>query len=507
MRANERNALSDILLHNKLLTPAAFNTANKNAALFNQSLFSYLTQHRLIPPEDFAIGCATYFNNQAKSIFYEEILFEKLPLTIQQKTLIFPICIEKSHYTFAVCNPLDRDIALNLSFQLKGTVTLQWLRYDFATQYHNHYMSRVIYQSQQVKEIADYILSDAIHRQASDIHLEPNQHCFRIRFRIDGLLKTIAELSPALHEGIVSCLKVLAQMDIAIKRMPQDGRLSFHSYLGFYKNCRVNTCPTQHGEKMVIRLLDHQTHIHHLQDLGLSQQQESIILNTIQKPQGLILVTGPTGSGKSITLYTLLTLLNQTHRNIVTVEDPIEMQLSGINQTNIYPKTGLTFSHTLRTLLRQDPDIMMIGEIRDEETAHIAIRAAETGHLVLSTLHTNSAAEAITRLQHMGIAFFHLASALSLIIAQRLVRKICRLCDGKGCLHCHDGYQGRLGIFELLPVDTTLQKMIFSEATHLEIDAYNATQGNKNLTESARDAMLAKKTSLEEINRILGKAV
>ncbi|EKD44847.1 MAG: hypothetical protein ACD_70C00207G0001, partial [uncultured bacterium] len=350
--------------------------------------------------------------------------------------------------------------------------------------------------------ITHQLLSDAIHRGASDIHFEPYQQHFRVRFRIDGLLREIISLPNQLTDAITSCVKVLAHLDIAIKRMPQDGRLGFRSYLGFFKDCRVNTCPTIHGEKSVVRLLDANTEIRSIEQLGLNKKNQKIILDCIQKPQGLILVTGPTGSGKTITLYTLLNLLNQQHRNITTIEDPVEMQIEGINQTHINTKTGLTFSHTLRALLRQDPDVIMIGEIRDQETAEMAIRAAQTGHLVLSTLHTNSAPEAITRLCHMGIAPFHLCSALTLVIAQRLVRKLCVHCD-KGCTYCTDGFQGRTGIFELMPMSETLKQLIVENASHITLGKQNQADGHDNLWRSALACVQNKLTSLGEIYRVV----
>ena len=504
MRINNQDILSALLLQKNLISAEALETLGENAKLFQQTLFQHIMQNGSIDAEKMANACADYFQSQVIMPSYDDFCFDKVTEETLKTHLLLPMLINKQ-YIIAISDPNDREFASTLSFQLKSPVKIRWMRYDFLVCYHNHYYSDSIYNSEKAasKVIAEQLLSDAIHQKASDIHLEPYQHFFRIRFRLDGLLHTIKIFPNTLSEGILSCLKVLAGLDIAIKRMPQDGRFSFRTYLGFYKNCRVSTCPTTHGEKIVIRLLDHTINGKNISELGLLAEQEKIIQAIIQKPQGLILVTGPTGSGKSITLYTLLNILNKTHRNIVTIEDPIEMQIEGINQTQANHKTGLSFSHTLRALLRQDPDIIMIGEIRDDETAEMAIRAAQTGHLVLSTLHTNSAAEAITRLHHMGIDSFHLGSALSLVIAQRLARKLCIYCDKKGCKHCYNGYHGRIGIFELLPINDAMRQAILAGCSHIDIAKQNEKEGHSNLWASAMHAIDKQKTTLEEITRVI----
>lgn len=306
-----------------------------------------------------------------------------------------------------------------------------------------------------VIEYVDQLLNEAILKHISDIHIEPYEDYCRIRLRRNGLLYEAANIPIHLANQVIMRLKVMAQLNTAEKRLPLDGRLQINT--AFKNDIRINTCPTLFGEKAVLRILDTKQINLDINSLGMTDFQKEIFLKKLSHPQGLILVTGPTGSGKTMTLYSALRHLNQIEKNIVTIEDPVEIELTGINQTNINPRIGLDFSITLRTLLRQDPDIIMIGEIRDVETATIALQAAQTGHLVLSTLHTNNAAEVLSRLHSMGIATHYLMNSISLIIAQRLIRTLCQHCKKldntpthKGCGHCHHGYSNRIGIFELL---------------------------------------------------------
>lgn len=503
--------LLQILLHKKLCTQDTVQQMQRMAKQFQQTLFQYIMQYQFIDPEKFCLACCDYFHLKNITLDNKNIhdfSHNIIPFQIIKNNFLLPISKNKNQLFIAIANPDDISLAKTLSFQLGLSIDLQFTRYDILCRLHNAFVSAKQYSQLKNKNdqlaqiITHQLLSDAIHRGASDIHIEPyEQHC-RVRFRIDGMLHEIIFLSADFTEAITSCIKVLAHLDIAIKRMPQDGRLTFRSYLGFFKDCRVNTCPTIHGEKIVIRLLDANTQIRPIEQLGLSEKNQKIILQYIQQPQGLILVTGPTGSGKTITLYTLLNLLNQHHRNVATIEDPVEMQITGMNQTHINTKTGLTFSQTLRALLRQDPDIIMIGEIRDQETAEMAIRAAQTGHLVLSTLHTNSAAEAITRLCHMGIAPFHLCSALNLVIAQRLVRKICVFCK-TGCTNCTDGFQGRIGIFELMPMTEKLKELIIENRSHIQLEKQNQADGHDNLWQAAQISVNNQTTSLSEIYRVV----
>lgn len=373
------------------------------------------------------------------------------------------------------------------------------------------------------------LLQEAVSKHASDIHFEPFAEYLRIRLRIDGVLYETAKLNSKLAASICVCLKIMSKLDIAEKRLPQDGRFTLKLPKNETRDCRLNTCPTMFGEKIVIRILDASHETLALEKLGLENEQQNILLKQIAQPHGLILVTGPTGSGKTLTLYTILKLLNSTAKNISTVEDPIEINIPGINQIEVNHKIGLNFATTLRALLRQDPDIIMLGEIRDLETAEIAIKAAQTGHLVLSTLHTNTAIETLNRLQNMGIQPFNLASSINLIIAQRLVRKLCPYCKKQlvlpkitldelglkidapenhkfftvtGCNQCQLGFAGRTGVFEILPISQEIASMIMEHKNTLEIAVATKLRG---LRAIAIDKALQGITSLEEVDRVVAK--
>lgn len=360
-----------------------------------------------------------------------------------------------------------------------------------------------------VERINDILLS-ALEKRASDIHFEPYQTYYRIRMRIDGVLQNKASAPLSLAKQITARLKIMSNLNIAEQRLPQDGQLVIDHFA-----MRIATLPVINGEKIVLRVMDNEQLDLSIYDLGLSAQDLITFEKILSYPQGLILVTGPTGSGKTVTLYSALKRLNKEDCNICSVEDPIEIPLDGINQTAINPKAGLTFSVILRALLRQDPDVMMIGEIRDQQTAEIAIQASQTGHLVLSTLHTNSSIEAITRLNQMGIENYLLASSLKLVIAQRLVRKLCIECKTAaseyillgnefvphylaiGCQHCVGGYSGRIGLYELLVITPEIQQQILAKQT---ITPTNMTSLKKAGEELVKNGI----TSLAEIDRVLG---
>lgn len=381
-----------------------------------------------------------------------------------------------------------------------------------------------------ITQFTDQIINDAFNQKASDIHFEPYEKYYRIRFRIDGILYEITKTDLSLAQRCNSRLKVMAKLDIAEKRLPQDGRFSLTANNGQTRDCRISTCPTMFGEKLVVRILTPSNVTLHIEQLGLETAQQKIFCEQIQKPQGMILITGPTGSGKTITLYTALTMLNSTQKNISTAEDPVEINLQGINQVEINGKIGLNFATSLRAFLRQDPDIIMIGEIRDLETAQIAIRAAQTGHLVLSTLHTNKAAESLIRLLNMGIQPFNLTTSITLIVAQRLVRKLCNHCKqihnlphtvlqnegitcdknrptviykAHGCEHCKNGYQGRIGIFELLPISQNISQMLLNHCSSIDIEQQAQRDNILLLRAAALNKVLQGITSLEEINRVI----
>lgn len=342
------------------------------------------------------------------------------------------------------------------------------------------------------------LFSMAQKQGASDLHIEAQAQSYRIRLRVSGNLSEILELSLTEGQQLISKCKVLAKLDISEQRLPQDGRMSIS--LGAHQiHCRLNTCPTTQGEKLVIRLLDHYHHLA-ISDLGFTEAQKNLFQNAIQKPQGLILVTGPTGSGKTTTLYAALQALNSPSQNISSIEDPSEISLAGVNQINIHPEIGLDFPEVLRALLRQDPDIIMVGEIRDELTAKITLRAAQTGHLVLATMHTNHALAALTRLLQMNIQAYELQHSLLLITAQRLLRRLCPHCKTEdfqplGCKDCHQGYLGRFAIHELLPMNENLEKYLQ--------DFQNPPQ-ILTLAERGQAACALGETSLAEYRRVLG---
>jgi len=373
------------------------------------------------------------------------------------------------------------------------------------------------------------LLLDAIKRGASDIHMEPYETKFRIRFRVDGVLHEIASPPVNLAVRFAARVKILSRLDIAEKRVPQDGRMKLRLSRNRAIDFRVSTLPTLYGEKVVIRILDASSNAVGIEGLGFDPGQKQHYLDAIDRPYGMILVTGPTGSGKTVTLYTALGILNTAERNVSTVEDPVEINLAGINQVNINERANLTFSTALRAFLRQDPDVIMVGEIRDLETADIAIKASQTGHLVLSTLHTNDAPSTLTRLLNMGVAPFNIASAVHLILAQRLVRKLCDNCKKEteipeqalltagfqdseieelrifapvGCDLCTAGYKGRSGIFQAMPISEEMGSLIMRGCTQHDIEMLAQEQGVIDLRRAGLDKVKAGVTSLEEVERV-----
>jgi type IV pilus assembly protein PilB len=374
------------------------------------------------------------------------------------------------------------------------------------------------------------VMLDAIRRGASDIHFEPYEKTYRVRFRMDGVLKEIAQPPVALAQKLSARLKVMSRLDIAERRVPQDGRIKMKLSKNRAIDFRVSTCPTLFGEKIVMRILDPSQAMLGIDSLGYEPFQKALYEKYLAKPQGMILVTGPTGSGKTVSLYTGLNILNREDTNISTAEDPAEINLPGVNQVNVNPKVGLTFAAAMRAFLRQDPDVIMVGEIRDLETAEIAIKAAQTGHLVLSTLHTNDAPQTLTRLVDMGVKPYAIATSVSLIIAQRLARRLCSQCkqpvdipeeallkEGfshedvksgmrlfapKGCSNCTDGYKGRVGIYQVLPITDAVARMILAGGSAPEIGDQAAKEGVWDLRRSGLEKVRAGLTSLEEINSV-----
>jgi len=381
-----------------------------------------------------------------------------------------------------------------------------------------------------VVRFVNKVLLDAINKGASDIHLEPYEKNYRVRFRVDGMLKEIASPPVGMAPKLAARIKVMARLDISERRIPQDGRIKLNLSKNRAIDFRVNTCPTLWGEKIVLRILDPSSAKLGIDALGYEDFQKKLYLDALARPYGMILVTGPTGSGKTVSLYTGVNILNQPGVNICTAEDPAEINLTGVNQVNVNNKVGLTFASALRAFLRQDPDIILVGEIRDLETAEIAIKAAQTGHLVLSTLHTNDAPQTLTRLANMGVPTYNIASSVNLIIAQRLARRLCSNCkepvsipkeallkEGfskedvakgftlyhpKGCDQCNEGYKGRVGIYQVMPVSEAMGRIIMEGGNAMQLADQAKKEGIPDLRESGLKKVRDGVTSLDEVNRV-----
>ncbi len=381
-----------------------------------------------------------------------------------------------------------------------------------------------------IVKFVNKVLIDAIKRGASDIHFEPYENDYRVRLRVDGILKQSAKMPVKLNSRITARLKVMAQLDIAEKRIPQDGRIKLNLSKTKQIDFRVSTLPTLFGEKVVLRILDASAARLGIDKLGYEPDQQKLFEDAIEKPYGMVLVTGPTGSGKTVSLYTALGILNDEQRNISTVEDPVEIRLPGVNQVQQNERRGMTFAAALRSFLRQDPDIIMVGEIRDLETAEIAIKAAQTGHMVLSTLHTNDAPQTISRLMNMGIAPYNITSSVTLVIAQRLARRLCEKCkrpvqlpdnallaegftedeinegftvyEAAGCDECTNGYKGRTGLYQVMPMTDEISTIILAGGNALQIAEAAQRSGVRDLRQSALLKVKKGMTSLAEINRV-----
>lgn len=465
---------------------------------------------------------------------------QTLDIHFIQKHQILPLCVENQQLHIAIVDPCQIESLSEIRFHTQLSVQAFAAEYhpfmrelnDFITKQQNNTDFNPGTQMDHDSAAIDFVqqlLNDAVKKNASDIHIEPEKNAYRTRLRIDGILHEGVSFNSELAQRVVARFKIISKLDISERRLPQDGRFSFES-VQHDKDCRVSTCPTQFGEKIVVRILDSNPFLLNMDELGMSKIQKKLFSKILHSPQGLSLVTGPTGSGKTVTLYTALHLLNTPQKNISTVEDPIEIRLAGINQVNVNTKIGLSFALTLRTFLRQDPDIMMVGEIRDQETAEIAIKAAQTGHFVLSTLHTNSAAETIIRLLNIGIPSFNIASSVRLIIAQRLVRKLCNYCKKpqkitrekeielglknsqdeqvtlylpQHCAHCTKGYHGRVGVFEFLPITDEISGMVMLNKPIREIMDYAKHIGMQTLKEAALEKIKNGMTSINEIQRVL----
>ena len=381
-----------------------------------------------------------------------------------------------------------------------------------------------------VVRFVNKVLLDAINKGASDIHFEPYEKSYRVRFRTDGILAEVASPPLGMSMRLSARIKVMSRMDISERRIPQDGRIKLNLSKTRAIDFRVNTCPTLFGEKIVLRILDPSSAKMGIDALGFEPEQKKLLLENLHKPYGMFLVTGPTGSGKTVTLYTGVNILNQPEINISTAEDPVEINLAGVNQVNVNAKVGLDFGSALRAFLRQDPDVILVGEIRDLETAEIAVKAAQTGHMVLSTLHTNDAPQTLTRMVNMGIPPFNIASAVNIIIAQRLARRLCTHCKKPadipkealleegftaeqiqkgvkifgpvGCDQCTNGYKGRVGIYQVMPISAEIGKLIMEGCTSLDVANQAQKEGINDLRQSGLKKIIDGHTSLEEINRV-----
>ncbi|OOR92373.1 hypothetical protein B0181_01835 [Moraxella caviae] len=554
MGAAQFDKLATLLHAANLLDESTLTQAVATAAMHDVPLIAYVVAKNLVPS-------ATITALLAKTLGESVVDLDEISLTSLPKTAIEPRLLAKhhvlvladkgTHLVIATSDPTRQEMLKELRFHAGKHITPALVdesqlakalgklflgaQYDLAAlpdSQHTDAPDDDITLDAPTVKFVNQILLDALGLGASDIHVEPFEERLRIRVRIDGVMRPLA--TPPKHSGaaIATRLKVMAQLDTAERRKPQDGRLSFTLPTGKIMHFRVSTTPTVFGEKIVLRALDGTQSLMGVEMLGMSKSQQEMFVSALQKPQGMILITGPTGSGKTVSLYTALSLLNHDAINIQTVEDPVEVHLDGINQVNINPKIGLDFADVLRSFLRQDPDVIMVGEIRDTTTADIAIKAAQTGHLVLSTLHTNRACDAITRLQNMGIATFNIASSLSLVIAQRLLRKLCNHCktpisvpDARlnelgfsaddirratifaptGCHRCHrcqDGYQGRVGVYEFLPIDAPMSERILAGASGNELHQAMQNQGLMSLHAAAIDKVCQGMTSLQELHRV-----
>jgi type IV pilus assembly protein PilB len=567
--AQQRLALQGLplrLIQDGLLDEAAMLQAIADAKESQTNLVSYLVQAGLADPRDIAIAASQEFGVPLLDLDAVQLDLEVVKLVsdkLLQKHRVLPLVKRGKRLFVGVSDPTNLHALDEIKFQTGLSVEAIVVEEDKLQKVASRALEQVDTQMPNLTDddldldnldvtsgedeleadtvgrddvedapivrFVNKVLLDAIKKGASDIHFEPYEKSYRIRFRLDGYLKEVATPPVQLAVKLAARIKVMARLDIAERRIPQDGRIKMRISKNRAIDFRVSTCPTLFGEKIVCRILDPSSAMLGIDALGYEPEQKELYLKALNQPHGMILVTGPTGSGKTVSLYTGLNILNREDTNISTAEDPAEINIPGINQVNINPKVGLTFASALRAFLRQDPDVIMVGEIRDLETAEIAIKAAQTGHLVLSTLHTNDAPKTLTRLVDMGVKPYAIATSVSLIIAQRLARKLCNNCKAPvdmppeallregfteqevaegfriyrpvGCPQCTDGYKGRTGIYQVMPVSEEIQRIILQGGSAVDIANQAAAEGIWDLRKSGLAKVKAGITSLDEVNQ------
>ncbi len=559
----EISSIAMLLVHKQLLSREQALSLQQSAATQGQRFLSYLSTLGILSSRSIALTLAEHFNlsyldlsaQTARECFQFDSIPKSLHISLLQKHHVLPLgCFQQQLYV-AMDDPSNLCAKHDIQFHTGMQVVVRVVDTPLLAKHLHHYFNQIdqdalteyafdiaqpilddfssghIQEDAPVVRLVQRLLYQALEQKASDIHFEPYAADYRIRFRQDGILTNISTPNAKLASRIAARIKIMANMDVAERRLPQDGRFTFdHQALAV--DCRVSSCPTIHGEKLVIRLL-HTNRIEQLQikNLALPARDEACVLDAITKPQGLILVTGPTGSGKSTTLYAALNHLNNGDKNILTVEDPVEIRCHGINQVQVNHKMELTFTKILRSFLRQDPDVIMVGEIRDLETAEIAIKASQTGHLVLSTLHTNSAAETLLRLLHLGVPGFQIISSLNLIISQRLLRQLCSYCkvvrqdytvddllaigyskdialstqfyQAQGCTQCGQGYRSRMAIFEVMQMTSAISRLMMNpEVQPQQLSKKAQEEGMMTLHQAGLAQAALGITSFEEVRRV-----
>lgn len=531
--AQQLQGLEQLLILEHILDKEEAHRFTELARSDKCSLIHYLVIHNVVPAQTIAQIAAKNFGIPVMdldcidpqtlpiNLIHEHLLrrYNVLPIATRNRRLYLATDDPSQHRSFKELQfhtglntygiVVEADKLLNLMNQLLSPKT------EAIIENTNEHDSSAI-------DFVDQMILDAIKKQASDIHCEPHESGYRIRYRQDGMLHEISQIPAHRASRITARIKIMSHLDIAEKRMPQDGGFKINEI-----DCRVSSCPSIHGEKIVIRLLDPSAVSLNIDALGFNSPQKTLFINAIERPQGMILVTGPTGSGKTLTLYSALNRLNKPEVHIATVEDPVEIKVPGITQVNVNTKIGLDFSRVLRSFLRQDPDIIMVGEIRDTETAEIAMMAAQTGHLVLSTLHSKSAIETLFRLDAMGVKNAHMIHSISMIIAQRLARRLCRYCKeirtdltaqalltlglaqdtlvykAVGCTQCTKGYQGRIGLYEVLAMTPELGRLVLNDTHQGVLLQHVQHHGMITLYESGLEKIKQGLISLEELNRVV----